>query len=400
MIVFENDGLIDMRAATTFGVSAKVGDSPIGFFGTGFKMAVGVILRNGGSITLYRGCAKYEFGKQLRRIRGKTVHIVTMNGDELGFTTDVGKNWKAWQAYRELHANALDEGGSIRVADAKERGEKGKTKIIVDWSGIDEAFADADKIFLSTKPAFDLGEVEAHPGESRIIYYRGLRVFELTKPTRFTYNLTGYEMLTEDRTLRFPSLLPGTLANAIAGCDCAEVIEAVLTAKGDFYEQSIDFSDASSAKVSDTFLRVAQRLKADNAIRVRGAKGLFTEAASTREEFVGEFYVEPTIVEREIIEEAKALLTSRCPNLTFPYARVLKGTGRDSVWMTASHIDIPSDVLHQGPNALARQLLKALASHHSDRTASDWLVDLIIDRVATLRGPKANDDADWLDEVA
>lgn len=394
-ITFENDGLIDMRAATTFGVSAKVGDNPIGFFGTGFKMAVGIILRNGGAISLYRGTKKYEFGKQLRRIRGQTIHFVTMNGQELGFTTDVGKNWQAWQAYRELHCNALDENGMVRPAIDGERGEKGKTKVIVDWPEIDDAYAGREAIFLPTAPLFKMAGIDVHPGQSKIIYYRGLRVYELNKPTLFTYNLTGWQTLTEDRTLRYPILLPGELAKAIVGCEHSEVIEAVLTTDSGSYESSLDFGDAASSKVSDAFLRVASRLKRDNAIRVKGASGLFTQAASSREEYVGEFYVEPTAIEREIIEEAKNLLLSRCPNLAFPYARVMKGTGRDEVYVAADRMDIPHETLHAGPNALARSILLALAHRHSDGPPSKWLVDMIVDRVAVLKAVKHAEREEW-----
>lgn len=395
MIVFENDGLIDMRAATTFGVSAKVGDNPIGFFGTGFKIAVGVILRNGGSVVLYRGTKKYEFGKQLRRIRGQSVHMVTMNGQELGFTTDVGKNWKAWQAYRELHANALDEHGTIRVAEGNERGAKDRTKILVDWKEIDEAYASRDTIFLATEPLHKVPGIDVHPGQSKVIYYRGLRIFELTKPTLFTYNLTNYQVLTEDRTLRYPTLLPGEMSVRIVESECAELIEAVLTAKDEFYENALDFGDASHAKVTDTFLRVTQRLRRDNAIRAKGANKLFTQAASERTEYVGEFYVEPTVVEGEIIREAQGLLLSRCPNLTFPYARVLKGTGKSDVRVYSDRIDIPHEVIHSGAHGLAKAMLLALAHHHTEKTPSEWLIDIVVDRVASLKAKAPAGRSDW-----
>ena len=38
MIVFENPGEIDVAAISTFGVSVKETDNPIGFFGTGLKV--------------------------------------------------------------------------------------------------------------------------------------------------------------------------------------------------------------------------------------------------------------------------------------------------------------------------------------------------------------------------
>jgi hypothetical protein len=39
-IVFENEGLIDLRSIKTFDVSVKENDSPIGFFGTGLKYTI------------------------------------------------------------------------------------------------------------------------------------------------------------------------------------------------------------------------------------------------------------------------------------------------------------------------------------------------------------------------
>ena len=37
MIIFQNEGLIDLDAATVMGASIKDSDSAIGYFGTGFK---------------------------------------------------------------------------------------------------------------------------------------------------------------------------------------------------------------------------------------------------------------------------------------------------------------------------------------------------------------------------
>jgi len=45
MITFENDGEIDLRAISQFGINVKTGDSPIGFFGTGLKYALAVLMR-------------------------------------------------------------------------------------------------------------------------------------------------------------------------------------------------------------------------------------------------------------------------------------------------------------------------------------------------------------------
>jgi len=47
MIVFGNDGGLDLQAAMTFGVSAKETNNPFGQFGTGLKYAVAILLRTG-----------------------------------------------------------------------------------------------------------------------------------------------------------------------------------------------------------------------------------------------------------------------------------------------------------------------------------------------------------------
>jgi len=72
-ILFENSGVIDPRAITTFGVNSKETARAIGFFGTGLKYAISLILREGYSITVYSGKNKLEFGKLQEKIRVDTV---------------------------------------------------------------------------------------------------------------------------------------------------------------------------------------------------------------------------------------------------------------------------------------------------------------------------------------
>lgn len=45
-VIFENPGEIDPRMISTFGVNVKENDSAIGFFGTGLKYAIAILLRN------------------------------------------------------------------------------------------------------------------------------------------------------------------------------------------------------------------------------------------------------------------------------------------------------------------------------------------------------------------
>ncbi|CAM6031606.1 unnamed protein product [Sphagnum compactum] len=91
-IIFTNPGEIDVRAIVTFGVSAKETDNPIGYFGTGLKYAIAVLLRNSQEITIYSGTECYVFNTKTITVRGKEWHsepkpckgttLVIVDGDQ------------------------------------------------------------------------------------------------------------------------------------------------------------------------------------------------------------------------------------------------------------------------------------------------------------------------------
>ena len=119
-VIFSNPGLIDLRAITTFGVSSKENDSAIGFFGTGFKYALAILLRERQDITILRGkTKKYKFSHKTQTVRVDKFDFIYMNEQALNFTTDLGKTWKLWQAYRELYCNCVDEYGKVEFSRAR-----------------------------------------------------------------------------------------------------------------------------------------------------------------------------------------------------------------------------------------------------------------------------------------
>ena len=81
-ITFQNPGEIDIRGATIAGLSAKVGDSPIGKFGTGLKYAIASILRWGGEVTIYSGTDCYIFESEAIDFRGSEHHQVVMSRND------------------------------------------------------------------------------------------------------------------------------------------------------------------------------------------------------------------------------------------------------------------------------------------------------------------------------
>src|SRR5512141_2444774 len=102
MIIFQNEGEIDINTVKTMGVSVKE-EGAIGFFGTGLKFAIATLLRNKQEIVIFSGTERYDVGVKTIQIRGQDFDMVTLNGEQIGFTTQLGKTWEMWMAFRELH---------------------------------------------------------------------------------------------------------------------------------------------------------------------------------------------------------------------------------------------------------------------------------------------------------
>lgn len=227
MISFQNNGLIDLRALVTFGVSVKDTDNPIGYFGTGLKYAIAIILRGGGKITIFIGLDKYVFTIAKEEIRGKEFGIVKINDAPLGFTSDVGKNWKPWMAYRELYSNTKDENGEAQIGELPP--EQDKTTIHVESSDIEQAYLHHDEYFFTQKPDAILMGVEVIKKPSNIIYYKGVRVGKYSDPGVFTYNILHGLDLTEDRTNLYNFQPLEMVTVALSKCTDHSILQRVLT---------------------------------------------------------------------------------------------------------------------------------------------------------------------------
>lgn len=210
MIVFKNNGVMDPRLMTTFGVNVKENDHPIGFFGTGFKYAIAVLLRNSCEVMVNSGRQVYQFGVMEEEIRGKTFNRITMNGEPLAFTLDLGKKWELWQAYRELYSNCLDEGGTVSRSNYAPEVKKDETVICVTGDAFEAVYAERGKYFLDGQRNVVeslSGVCEAYnrvynDEPNGIIYYKGIRVGTLTR-SRYDYNIMDQIDLTEDRTIKY-----------------------------------------------------------------------------------------------------------------------------------------------------------------------------------------------------
>lgn len=251
-IIFETKGKLDLRAITTFGCNAKPNtNSPIGFFGTGLKYAISVLLRNEQSVELVTGGKRYTFGLREKTFREKpfSIPVITTSGGktkELPFTTELGKNWELWQAFRELFSNTLDENGFCAKYEIEEPDyNKSCTYFIVSGDNFAQEY---DRCFTHTFLQEGLETRSVGAGvqiidrESKAIYYRGVRVAELRKPSLFTYNILSPITLTEDRTAKHVYEAEIAIVNQIISLSERDTLNRILNAEKESWESQLDFS--------------------------------------------------------------------------------------------------------------------------------------------------------------
>lgn len=273
MIVFKNKGEIDVKSIVTFGVSSKDGDNAIGFFGTGLKYAISILLRLNHKITIYSGLEKYEFSTTPTKVRNDVFDVVTMNGEWLGFTTQLGKTWELWQAFREIHCNTVDENGdSFALTTEQEiqdfKPEEGFTCVVVEGSKFKNLFFDPSEVLLQRPVLYSDGSVSIHLGSSKHVYYQGIRAYTLSSPSLYTYNIKNKIDLTEDRTIKYEFLMNDRIKDCLSQCNNLEIINKVLVCdqKNHFHEYSLEFAYCSEP--SDEFKQIVNKLVKDKVSNV------------------------------------------------------------------------------------------------------------------------------------
>jgi hypothetical protein len=276
MLKFTNPGLIDLDAVRTMGVSVKNPGS-FGFFGTGLKFAIATILRGGGSITIYRGTDAHPLAAEEKVIRGETFKIVTLDGEPMGITTQLGRNWEPWMVLRELGCNAKDEGGEFALMDdgfdpavhtavlADDH-----TTIVVDWAELDAAYRQRGDLFVEGEPLVVTDSLRILAGPSAHVFYRGVRVYKLDKPSLYKYDILADQVLTEDRTLYGMHNVDQLIRDAMLALDDATIIRPVISATDGYHEAKLSY-ESWSTKPSRTFL--------DTAIEVRAARQKLNQSA-------------------------------------------------------------------------------------------------------------------------
>lgn len=290
-VVFETPGLIDVRAFTIMGAHAKpLSSNPIGYFGTGLKYAIAVLVRLGAEPVVWIGRDRFSFSTYATTFRGLPLETIKMrvvkDGQkrpryfEMPYTTAYGKNWKVWQAFRELESNTRDEGGSTYTVDTRTygdqrllrdrfsldeviRGYDEKTRIVVDLPEFAEVAEAIDSIFLprakrtGTLLEAILPDDRPDAEDANWVFYRTMRALDVGKPTLYTYNFLETLTLTEDRTLAYNFQVRDVLARWVLTEATESQIEAIVTADDEWWENGLAFP--GHVRPSEAFRAVMAR---------------------------------------------------------------------------------------------------------------------------------------------
>lgn len=380
-VSFQNPGLIDPRCITTIGVSVKETDNPIGFFGTGLKYAIAILLRHGGRITIWRGNEPLRFDTAPIDVRGQEFAVVRMNGVELGFTVQLGKHWEMWQALREIWCNTKDEGGTSQLGEMPPAGDR--TTIVVEQEAFADCYRHLDRYILHGATPVHAGKhVDFHTGPSSSIFYRSIKVGAAAqRPHLFPPNVIDKLDLTEDRTVKEPYQVTLSIAREIRGCVNETFLERWLTAPRDYAEHHIDL-DWILDPPGEQFLRVVHRLAADTSRPLN----------ITALKVMCKYMAPPTVVaadlldsEREALDEAIAF----CRELKYPVDEfpitVVESLG-DGILGQASRLTrqilIARRAMQMGDLNLASTLIEEwvhLKHGHNDASLEmqNWLFDQV-----------------------
>lgn len=383
-VYFMNNGVFDIRGMLTFGLSAKQDDSAIGFFGTGFKYAIAIILRNHGSIKIttrgndgYFYC--YEFVTKREDFRGQERDFVFIfdhsTGDYIpaNFTTHMGINWKPWMAFRELYCNCIDEKGEIST----DYSDGFDTVIEVDCMAISEALSEKDSYILPVdlSPVFETPEIQIFDRKMPYIFYKGVAVYSVD--SAFGYNIKSHIQLTEDRTVKEPWYCKYYVQRGIQRLENPSMIETIM--RTDCFESKNGFDYDYS--VSQCFLETIDRLsKTDKGIP-ESARLLLQKNMLKNRNFPS---FELSKVQLKMVEKAKSFLAKMDINVDDFPINFVSGLG-DGVMGRAldGEIYISEMSFQLGTKQLAGTLMEEWVHIKTgcadfDRTMQNWLFDRII----------------------
>lgn len=247
-IVIENKGEIDEVGLTLMGISSKRGDEEkIGFFGSGNKYALALMLREKIPFRIFSGKREVKVSTEKVMFRGKLYEQILINGEKTSLTTAMGPDWEPWFAIREIYCNAVDEGGSSLKITQTAGGVVGKTRVFITMTDqLEDFFKNIEKYILVNNKSLasentKYGKVELlkKEGNEFNCYRKGIRIYPKNeRKSLYWYNF-GSIQINESRTYKYEHEIRERIASFFAVTNDKMLIAEYLNNwKGNFEEQA------------------------------------------------------------------------------------------------------------------------------------------------------------------
>lgn len=279
-IKIQNKGEIDEKAFRLLGASTKrEDDSKIGFFGSGNKYAIALLLRKNIFFKVYSGTTEIVFGKKPVDFGGRQYEVITINGAETSLTTEMGPDWETWFAIREFYCNAIDEGEAVLTVEDKTEPAEGKTTIYIEKTAeLSEFFANVERFMLAGKRKevatvmTQYGKVTALEtlGNEFICYRKGIRVNEVNEtPALYRYDFEKIE-INESRRYKYGFQVGERIASFFASSYNKDIIKRYLTSWAGRSEAGIEWQYADPLSLTWHELLGGERIYPDGIAKIAG----------------------------------------------------------------------------------------------------------------------------------
>lgn len=230
-VLFTNDGEIPVNAFKLLGASSKRGDaSKIGFYGTGLKYAIALMLRENIGFKIFSGMNEVKITKRATKFLDQKIDVMVVNGEKTSITLDAGIDWEPWFAIREIYSNTIDEGGTMKVG-AELEPEAGKTKIYIDMNSeqLKDIFMNWNDYFTTSRNIQEklaqgniLPKLPTNPYFT--IFRKGIRAYSNKAHSLFDYDLRELT-INESRVAKYSWEAEGNASKLLAKAELETILQ-------------------------------------------------------------------------------------------------------------------------------------------------------------------------------
>ena len=198
-IEIKNKGEICKNAFILLGATNKRGNNTkIGFFGSGLKYGIAVLLRNQIPLKVFTGKKEIKISTRKVIFRDMEFNNIYIEDEKTSLTLEMGIDWKIWQAIREVYCNAIDESNSVVKVVEEVIPEQDKTSFYIGLTDQTKEIIDNwNKYFCTDRKDIVSENMDwqvFQPSDQFILYRKGIKCLNSRQTSLYDYNLDKIEI--------------------------------------------------------------------------------------------------------------------------------------------------------------------------------------------------------------